>query len=61
MRGGLVETSKNSSGKEFQNTLGDILTHVAIYNQHHRGQINFCLRGAGLEPYKQILLFFEDY
>jgi len=28
----------------------DILLHVAMHGQYHRGQINQLLRGAGLEP-----------
>lgn len=41
---------KNSSGKEFENTVSDILTHVAIHGQYHRGQINLQLRANGIEP-----------
>ncbi|PKG24654.1 DinB family protein [Niallia nealsonii] len=41
---------KNSMGKEFQNTIGDILTHIALHGQYHRGQINQRLRENGLEP-----------
>lgn len=41
---------KNSKGKEFQNTVGDILTHIALHGQYHRGQINQRLRECGLEP-----------
>ena len=31
-------------------SLGDILTHVPIHGQHHRGQINADLRDAGITP-----------
>lgn len=41
---------KNSKGIEFQNTIRDILTHVALHGQYHRGQINQLLRAADLEP-----------
>ena len=41
---------KNSSGKEFENTVREILTHVAIHGQYHRGQINLLLRATGNEP-----------
>ena len=41
---------KNSKGKEFQNTAGDILTHIALHGQYHRGQINQRLREDGMEP-----------
>jgi len=30
--------------------LGDILTHVPVHGQHHRGQINADLRAAGITP-----------
>ena len=41
---------KNSSGKEFNNSVRDILTHVALHGQYHRGQINARLRADGFEP-----------
>lgn len=41
---------KNSSDKEFKNTVRDILTHVALHGQYHRGQINSRLRANGIEP-----------
>jgi uncharacterized damage-inducible protein DinB len=41
---------KNSKGKEFHNTTREILTHVALHGQYHRGQINQLLRIADLEP-----------
>jgi uncharacterized damage-inducible protein DinB len=41
---------KNTHGKEFVNTIGDILTHVALHGQHHRGQINQRLRESGYDP-----------
>ena len=41
---------KNSSGKEFENSVRDILTHVALHGQYHRGQINSRLRVNVIEP-----------
>ena len=41
---------KNSKEQEFQTPLIDILTHVALHGQHHRGQINLQLRADGFEP-----------
>lgn len=43
-------TYQNTQGKEFLNSIGDILTHVALHGQHHRGQINQRLRADGLDP-----------
>ncbi|MBU7592937.1 DinB family protein [Metabacillus halosaccharovorans] len=41
---------KNSKGEEFQTSLIDILTHVALHGHYHRGQVNLQLRGEGMEP-----------
>lgn len=41
---------RNSAGVDHQNTIRDIVTHVAMHGSHHRGQILRELRGAGLEP-----------
>jgi uncharacterized damage-inducible protein DinB len=41
---------RNSKGKEFQNSVRDILTHVALHGQYHRGQINLLLRANESEP-----------
>jgi uncharacterized damage-inducible protein DinB len=40
----------NSAGKEFDSRVEDILTHVSLHGQNHRGQINAALRAAGAEP-----------
>lgn len=40
----------NSKGTEFKNSVRDILTHVALHGQYHRGQINSRLRADGMEP-----------
>lgn len=41
---------KNSNGIAFKNSIRDILTHVALHGQYHRGQINSRLRIEGIEP-----------
>jgi uncharacterized damage-inducible protein DinB len=41
---------KNSAGQSFDNRVSDILTHVALHGQYHRGKINLLLRQAGLTP-----------
>ncbi|WP_254782373.1 DinB family protein [Bacillus sp. OK048] len=43
-------TYNNSKGTKFHHSLRDILTHVALHGQYHRGQINQLLRAADLEP-----------
>jgi len=40
----------NSKGITFTNSVQEILTHVALHGQYHRGQINTRLRMEGLEP-----------
>jgi uncharacterized damage-inducible protein DinB len=45
-----VVSYRNSIGKEFNNTIRDILTHVALHGQYHRGQINLLLRINEIEP-----------
>lgn len=40
----------NSRGKEFTTSIRDILTHLALHGQYHRGQINSLLRAGGIEP-----------
>jgi uncharacterized damage-inducible protein DinB len=45
-----VVSYRNSLGKEFTNTVRDILTHVALHGQYHRGQINLLLRSNEIEP-----------
>ncbi|GAB7386791.1 DinB family protein [Bacillaceae bacterium] len=40
----------NSKGKAFKNSLREILTHVALHGQYHRGQINLRLRANGFQP-----------
>ncbi|WP_244563156.1 DinB family protein [Paenibacillus uliginis] len=43
-------TYTNSSGKEFMTSIRDILTHVALHGQYHRGQINSRFRADGIDP-----------
>jgi uncharacterized damage-inducible protein DinB len=45
-----VISYKNSLHKEFNNSIREILTHVALHGQYHRGQINMRLRADGFEP-----------
>jgi uncharacterized damage-inducible protein DinB len=40
----------NSKGREFKYSVRDILTHVALHGQYHRGQINSRLRAVDIEP-----------
>ncbi len=40
----------NTAGKSFENKLKDLLLHVPLHGQYHRGKVNLLLRQAGLEP-----------
>ncbi|MEO7520777.1 MAG: DinB family protein [Gemmatimonas sp.] len=40
----------NTAGQAFSNTPLEILTHVAMHAQYHRGKINQILRQGGSEP-----------
>lgn len=41
---------RNLNGEPFSSALGEILAHVPVHGQHHRGQINADLRAAGAAP-----------
>lgn len=41
---------KNSRGTTYQNDISEMIIHVALHGQHHRGQINRIIRQAGAEP-----------
>lgn len=41
---------RNTAGKEFTNSVADILTHVALHGQYHRGKINAMLRESEIDP-----------
>jgi uncharacterized damage-inducible protein DinB len=40
----------NSAGIAFETVVADILVHVVLHAQYHRGKINLLLRQAGLAP-----------
>lgn len=40
----------NTAGKSFTTAIGDILTHVMLHGQYHRGKINLLLREGESEP-----------
>lgn len=49
---------KNSKGKEFSNTVQEILIHLTIHGQHHRAQISQLLRNNGTPPPATDFIFF---
>lgn len=40
----------NTAGQSFENSIQDILLHVALHGQYHRGKVNLILRQAGQPP-----------
>ena len=40
----------NSAGQTFRTPIADILQHVALHGQYHRGKINLLLRQGGQDP-----------
>jgi uncharacterized damage-inducible protein DinB len=40
----------NTKGQPFETPIGDILFHVALHGQYHRGKINLLLRQANAGP-----------
>ena len=40
----------NSAGVGYTNATGDILLHVAMHGQYHRGKVNLLLRQTGEQP-----------
>lgn len=47
---GRVVPYVNSAGHGFASTAGDILIHVALHGQYHRGKVNQLLREGGQAP-----------
>ncbi len=43
-------TYTNSTGQTFTTSVGDILLHVALHGQYHRGKVNLLLRQSACVP-----------
>lgn len=41
---------RNSKGNKYENTIGDIITHVIAHSAYHRGQITTLLKEEGIQP-----------
>ena len=41
---------RNSRGEPFETPLVDVLQHLALHGQYHRGKVNAGLRSVGAEP-----------
>jgi uncharacterized damage-inducible protein DinB len=49
---------RNTSGAEFVNRIEDILLHVAMHGQYHRGQVARIVRSEGGVPLSTDYIFF---
>jgi uncharacterized damage-inducible protein DinB len=45
-----VTSYLNSAGVAFETPTVDILTHVPLHAQYHRGKVNLLLRESGIQP-----------
>lgn len=45
-----VISYQNSVGQKFDTSVTDILLHVSLHSQYHRGKVNLLLRQASLSP-----------
>ena len=50
---------KNSKGTEFNNSIQQILFHIANHFSHHKGQIISDLRQGGIEPIVTDYIFYK--
>jgi len=51
-------TYHNTQGREFHNSVLDILTHLSLHSHYHRGQIAARVREAGGEPAQTDYIFY---
>lgn len=49
---------RNSKGEPYETPIHELLTHVALHGEHHRGQIARLVRAAGGEPAATDLIAF---
>ena len=54
-----VISYRNSKGAEFQNTIREILFHIANHFTHHKGQIISDLRQQGISPIVTDYIFYK--
>jgi uncharacterized damage-inducible protein DinB len=51
----------NQAGKPFDTSARDILTHVTLHSQYHRGQVNVLLREDGKDPVNVDMINYVRY
>ncbi len=50
---------QNSKGSSFENSVKDIVFHIANHFTHHKGQIIYLLRQNGVEPIVTDYIFYK--
>jgi len=54
-----IVSYKNSKGKEFNNTIQEVIFHFLNHSTYHRGQIAMLMKQAGLEPINTDYIFYK--
>ena len=54
-----IVSYKNSRGKEFNNSIQEVLFHFLNHSTYHRGQIAMLMKQAGLEPINTDYIFYK--
>lgn len=54
-----IVSYKNSRGKEFNNTIQEVIFHFLNHSTYHRGQIAMLMKQAGLEPINTDYIFYK--
>lgn len=49
----------NSQGKQFSNTIAEILFHIVNHSSYHRGQLVSLLKAQGVEPTVSDYIFYK--
>lgn len=52
---------RNSQGKEFKNTIQQVLFHLINHSTYHRGQIATLMKQSGLEPINTDYIFYKRH
>ena len=55
-----VISYKDSAGNPYERKLRDILRHVILHGQHHRGQVASHVKAAGGTPAKTDFIYYVD-
>ena len=54
-----IVSYQNSKGKEFNNSIQEVIFHFLNHSTYHRGQIAMLMKQAGLEPINTDYIFYK--